>query len=125
LIFEGVLWGKVYTDDPKVLSLFSSSFYIMWVYTIVDVIKCVGISILRGCGRPEITVYGNFLACILFGFPLAVLFVFEFQWGLVGLWSAMCVAWLTCSLLYFTVIYKTDWNEEVEKARGRTHEEER
>ena len=119
-IFLGTLWGRVYTSDPTVLSLFSSSFYIMWLYTVLDVMKCVGISILRGCGRPEITVFGNFLACILFGFPLAFVFVFNFEWGLVGLWGAMCVAWLTCSMLYFGVIYHTNWKEEVEKARGRT-----
>lgn len=43
--------------------------FVMWYYVIVDAMKAVGMAILRGSGRPKLTVYGNILSCIAVGYP--------------------------------------------------------
>lgn len=53
------------------------------------------------------TVYGNALACLLVGFPLAYLFTFVGRGGLVGLWGAMAVAWCAATVFYSHVLYGT------------------
>ncbi len=39
------------------MDLISSLMVIMWLYGTVDALKAVGMGVLRGSGRPSITVY--------------------------------------------------------------------
>ena len=54
----------------------------------------------RGCGRPTITVYSNAIACLVFGYPVALLLVFVADMGLAGVWLGMCMAWFVASIMY-------------------------
>ncbi len=71
-------------------------------------------------GRPSVTVWGNFLACCLVGYPLAFGLVFWTDLGLLGLWTAMSGAWAAASAVYFFVIFHwMDWQKEVAIAAER------
>ena len=45
-------------------------------YGFWDAIKCVGMACLRGCGRPNITVWGNLISCLVIGYPMCILMTF-------------------------------------------------
>lgn len=73
-----------------------------------------------GAGRPAVTVWGNSLACLIVGAPLAYWFAFQLQAGLLGLWAAMACAWTAATIVYGVVIFgRTDWAAEVDAARER------
>jgi len=115
-----LVWGRMFTNDDDVLSQCASTIPILLPYLVFDHLKCACMAILRGCGRAPATVYGNTLSCLLIGLPLAYILVFNpFQCGLVGLWLAMSAAWAAATLIYCTLITRTDWKNEVEKAQER------
>jgi hypothetical protein len=113
-------WPRVFSSDASVLDLASATLPILYLYSFWDATKCCAMGILRGAGRPGITVYGNTLACILVGFPLAYLLTFVQTTGLWGLWGAMSTAWFAATTVYAIVIFRyTDWDEEVANAQAR------
>lgn len=116
--------GKAFTEDQEVVKLISSVMYVMWLYGIVDAMKAVGMAVLRGSGRPKVTVYGNILACLMVGYPVALLLVLKGHFGLNGLWFGMSTAWLTASITYGIIIGRTNWEQEVLNAAKRNTEAE-
>eukprot|EP00026_Physarum_polycephalum_P005157 Phypoly_transcript_05186.p1 GENE.Phypoly_transcript_05186~~Phypoly_transcript_05186.p1 ORF type:complete len:586 (+),score=89.56 Phypoly_transcript_05186:190-1947(+) len=111
--------GMAFTNDKAVVQLISSMMTVMWLYGLVDAIKAVGMAILRGSGRPKLTVYGNVLSCLVVGYPVALLMVYKGHFGLQGLWFGMSTAWLTASTVYGIMIARTDWQAEVVNAALR------
>jgi len=111
--------GRWFTNDEEVIKLVSQMIWVMWIYGIVDAMKCVGMGVLRGSGRPQITVAGNILSCIVVGYPVALFLVFKAQFGLQGLWLGMSCAWLTASTIYAIIVSRTNWKQEVFKAGER------
>eukprot|EP01125_Pyxidicula_operculata_P015066 TRINITY_DN5092_c0_g1_i2.p1 TRINITY_DN5092_c0_g1~~TRINITY_DN5092_c0_g1_i2.p1 ORF type:complete len:281 (-),score=54.83 TRINITY_DN5092_c0_g1_i2:47-889(-) len=114
--------GKLFSDNEDVVKTVELLIPLLWVYHMVDVIKCVGMAALRGVGRPTITVWGNVLSCLLMGYPVALLLVLLGHFGLPGLWTGMSVAWLGCGTLYMIVLIRTDWSNEANVAKERTNE---
>jgi hypothetical protein len=113
-------WPRIFSSDASVLDLASTTLPILYVYSFWDATKCCAMGILRGAGRPGITVYGNMLACMLVGFPLAYLLTFVQTTGLWGLWGAMSTAWFAATAVYGIVIFRyTDWEAEVGNAQAR------
>jgi len=112
-------WGSVWSDDAGVVELVAYVMPMLWYYGFFDSLKCQGNGILRGIGRPSQTVWVNFISCLMVGYPLAFLLVFGFQFGLRGLWFAMSTSWLVASSSFIVIIYRTDWQAEVEKAAER------
>jgi MATE family multidrug resistance protein len=118
MIYRDLL-GLAFTDDEAVVAMISSMMGVMWIYGLVDAIKAIGMAVLRGSGRPVLTVYGNVLSCLVVGYPVALLLVLKFKMGMPGLWLGMSSAWLCASAIYVTIIAKTDWRAEVGKAMQR------
>ena len=79
-------------------------------------------AIMRGCGRPSLTVWSNVLSCIIVGYPLAFSLTFAAGGGLLGLWGAMSTAWFTATLVYVVCIAKMNWEREASNARERSVE---
>ena len=118
-------WISLFSDDLAVQQLATSSMAVLLFYGLFDSSKCVLMSILRGCGRPVVTVYGNVLSCWFVQFPLAYLMLVRWQYGLVALWASMTAAWATATLVYGLVMARTDWEDECRKAllRNETSED--
>jgi MATE family multidrug resistance protein len=77
-------------------------------------------SVMRGCGRPSITVWSNVLSCVIVGYPLAFSLTFAANGKLVGLWGAMSSAWLVATCVYAIVIFRMNWSREAEIAQQRS-----
>eukprot|EP00455_Lapot_gusevi_P008615 TRINITY_DN13775_c0_g1_i5.p1 TRINITY_DN13775_c0_g1~~TRINITY_DN13775_c0_g1_i5.p1 ORF type:complete len:608 (+),score=67.66 TRINITY_DN13775_c0_g1_i5:112-1935(+) len=122
LVFTSLLrtlWGHIFTSDPKVLELLESTFPIMWLYAFWDATKCVSMGVLRGCGRPGLTVWGNTLACLVVGLPLSLVLTFRVGGQLYGIWGSMATAWTSATLVYLFLIWRTDWEHEATLASKR------
>ena len=113
------VWGELFIEDPQVRGVVERGFAILWVYAVFDSVKCCLMAVLRGCGRPGVTVWGNILSCWLTGYPMAYILIFKLDLGLVGLWSSMTAAWLTATATYTAVLLATDWDDECRKATHR------
>jgi MATE family multidrug resistance protein len=103
-------WIRVFTSDPKVMSIALNTFPILFIYGIFDAIFAVTSGVLRGAGRPTHVAVGNIGACFLVGAPLVYLMAFYWNWRVSGVWLAMTgislsTDWFqkTCFLLTFVL----------------------
>jgi MATE family multidrug resistance protein len=120
VLFLRRAWNSMFSEDAAVLQLLNSVFPVLFFYGVFDATKCVMMGVLRGAGRPSVTVWGNTLACVLVGAPLSYLFAFHVALGLRGLWIGMACAWLAATAVYaFVVFRRTDWQTEVVAAAQR------
>jgi hypothetical protein len=51
--------------------------------------------------------------------PLGWLLAVRYGLGLVGLWTAMSIAWLLATVIYLAVILFSDWQQQADAARKR------
>eukprot|EP01035_Chromulina_nebulosa_P023397 gene23397-30322_t len=112
-------WGSLYTNDHDIDALVYRTLPIMFLYLVVDSSKCITLNVLRSTGRPFITVLGNIVACIFVMLPLGWLLAVRYGLGLVGLWTAMSIAWLLATVIYLAVILFSDWQKQADAARKR------
>lgn len=105
-------WGALFSDDPDVISMTASLFPILWAYEIVDCLKCGGVSLLRGTGRPGPTMWGNALSLVV-GFLMALFLGLYLGYGMPGIWWGLTISWGVASFLYILLLYRTDWDQEV------------
>ena len=69
----------------------------------------------------------SFIALALFwllGIPLAALFAFSFDWGVLGMNSGLAVATIGQGFAFFTIVYRQDWYKIAKEAIERMKKEE-
>ncbi len=107
-------YTRLFSTDEAVVEMTMSAFYLLWVYGLVDHVKCVGMSLLRSTGRPRITVVAVLVSQTFVGYPLAW---FGKDWlGVNGIWAGLTVAWFATATVFAVVLVRTDWQSEVEEA---------
>jgi hypothetical protein len=112
-------WATMFTDDAEVRDAVQATVWVLWFYFTFDSTKCALMAVLRGCGRPMITVWGNVLSCWVVAYPIAFTLLARSELRLVSLWGCMTSAWLTATVLYSAVLIRTDWKNECKKANER------
>ncbi len=112
-------WGGIFSSDPAVQAEVYAKLPIMFVYVTVDSMKCVSLNVLRSTGRPQVTMIGNILCCVCVMLPLGWYWAITLRGGLIGVWGAMTVGWACATLLYLTVLFLTDWEEQARLAAKR------
>ncbi|KAF9930020.1 hypothetical protein FBU30_000933 [Linnemannia zychae] len=118
IVFKG-RWGRLFTDDVDVVSTVAMVLPLVALFQISDGLAGVGGGVLRGVGLQHLGAYLNLIAYYLVAFPIGYLLAFKLQWGLKGLWSALCVALWMVGLGELFVIFKTNWRAEVIKCKER------
>ena len=71
---------------------------VMFFYCLTDSTKCIVLNILRCTGRPTVTVIVNMLVCAFILLPVGYTLGIKLQYGLVGLWATMALAWLVATV---------------------------
>ncbi|KAF9178618.1 hypothetical protein BGZ51_007616 [Haplosporangium sp. Z 767] len=112
-------WGRLFSDDQDVVNTVAAILPLVALFQISDGLAGVGGGVLRGVGLQHLGAYLNVIAYYLVAFPIGYILAFKLQWGLEGLWSALCVALWMVGLGELWVIYKTNWPVEVVKCKAR------
>jgi MATE family multidrug resistance protein len=112
-------WGGYYTKDADVQHLVSIDMFIMFLYSIVDATKCVTLNVIRSIGLPQVTVYVNCLACVFILLPVGWLLAIRLEYGLFGLWAAMCIAWFVATCVFSYILLNIDWEAQAVAVRSR------
>ncbi|KAG6812438.1 hypothetical protein H0H92_002904 [Tricholoma furcatifolium] len=93
------VWAHIFSEDPDVIDLVASILPFLALYQVLDATSSVSAGILRAKGQQHM--------------------------GLAGLWTGMVVALTYCAVIGATLVYRTDWEQEVAKVEKRLAEEER
>jgi hypothetical protein len=82
----------------------------------VDALNAVAQGVLRGAGRPGIGAVLNSAGYWGLGVPLASYFGLYLGWSVRGFWAALLTTSAFMSVVQFAVIFKFDWQKEVDRA---------
>ncbi|XP_076902255.1 protein DETOXIFICATION 48-like [Bidens hawaiensis] len=109
-------WGRFFTTDVEILELTSVALPVAGLCELGNCPQTAGCGVLRGSARPSIGANINLGSFYLVGMPVAILMGFIVKLGFAGFWLGLFAAQVTCALLMLYVLFKTDWNVEVERA---------
>lgn len=70
------------------------------------------------CNAVELISNLYLTACIVVMLPLGWLLAVRYGLGLVGLWTAMSIAWALATVIYLVVIQLSDWQKQADAARN-------
>ena len=117
LISERFVWGKLFTDDARILRGVAEILPIMGLCELGNFPQTVACGILRGSARPSTGACINLGSFYLVGLPLSLLLAFVFKLGLLGLWLGLLAAVTTCAALTVTSIIRSDWVKQAIRAQ--------
>ncbi|CAE6457618.1 unnamed protein product [Rhizoctonia solani] len=116
-------WGYLFNDDEKVASLVASVLPLAALFQIVDGATAVSDGVLRARGMLGLGAIINICSYYIVGLPAGVALAFWADLGLKGLWTGLAIALFCAAVISIFVVYMTDWDLEVSKARERVAEE--
>jgi len=102
-----------------IFRLTSSVIPVVAAFMIVDGVQVVSSGVLRGCGRQKIGAISTFVAFYIVGLPTGALLCFLTDVGLMGYWIGLAVALFAACCISTTIVFRTDWREQVRLARKR------
>lgn len=113
-------WGRFFTSDEEILKLTSIALPICGICELGNCPQTTGCGVLRGSARPSIGANINLGSFYLVGMPVAMFLGFVLKMGFSGLWLGLLAAQASCAVLMMFVLLRTDWNEQVRRARDLT-----
>lgn len=113
-------WGRLFTNDEEILNLTAMVLPIVGLCEIGNCPQTTGCGVLRGSARPAVGANINLGSFYLVGMPVAVFLGFVVRMGFVGLWFGLLAAQGCCAVLMLFVLCRTDWNNQVERAKHLT-----
>lgn len=97
--------GAMFTDDAEVIALAAQLVLPFAIYQFGDGMQCNYSNALRGIYDVKMVTVFAFIAYFVVSLPVAYLFGFVFEWGLVGIWMSFPVG-LTCAGVMFWARYR-------------------
>ena len=108
-VFRNLL-PELYSQDTQVIYLASNLLIMAAIFQLFDGTQVVVLGALRGLADVKHAMIYSFVSYILISLPLAYLFAFVFQWGVVGLWVGLIGGLTSAAILFysrFRTLYKT------------------
>ncbi|KAJ1302149.1 hypothetical protein OPQ81_000977 [Rhizoctonia solani] len=116
-------WGYLFNNEENVASLVASVLPVVALFQIVDGATAVCDGVLRARGMLGLGAIINICSYYIVGLPVGVALAFWTHLGLKGLWTGLSIALFCAATISMVVVYKTNWDLEVTKARERLAEE--
>ncbi|KAL8130152.1 hypothetical protein V2J09_019307 [Rumex salicifolius] len=118
LVFRSYL-SYIFTSGTEVSDAVAQLSPFLAVTIILNGIQPVLSGVAVGCGWQAFVAYVNVGCYYFIGIPIGVLLGFKFGFGVRGIWSGMIGGTLIQTLILVSMVYRTDWQKEVEKATNR------
>ena len=113
-------WGRLYTNDERIVRLVSALLVPLAVYTFFDGMLCVATGVIKACGRQWIAGPVVFFSYYVVGIPLACWLSFGSpDIGAMGLVVGGTVGTIIHSVIILVLVHNTDWIGEVTRALER------
>ncbi|XP_027351374.1 protein DETOXIFICATION 34 [Abrus precatorius] len=112
-------FGIIFTDSVDMIRAVSKLAGLLGITMILNSIQPVISGVAVGGGWQALVAYINLFCYYVMGLPLGFLFGYKWGYRVEGIWIGMIcgTALQTAILLY--IVYKTNWNKEVEEASER------
>ncbi|KAJ2908389.1 ethionine resistance protein, partial [Coemansia aciculifera] len=119
-ITVGSWWGRIYSDDERVVAGVAMIMPACALFQMVDAINSLGSGVLRSLGRQNLGALINFPAYYLLGFPLGLYLTYGApNVGVLGLWYGICAGVSVAVAMQLAVCLRTDWSAEIRRCMVR------
>lgn len=112
-------FAVIYTDSEDVQRAVAELAYLLGITMVLNSVQPVISGVAVGAGWQALVAYINLGCYYAFGLPLGYLLGYVANLGVMGLWGGMIAGTLLQTVLLIIVLYKTNWNREVEKTMER------
>lgn len=112
-------FAVIFTNSEDLQKAVSKLAYFLGVTMVLNSIQPVISGVAVGGGWQALVAYINLACYYIFGLPLGYLLGFKANLGVKGLWGGMIAGTALQTLLLLFVVYKTNWNKEVEQTTER------
>lgn len=109
----------IFTDSEDMQRAVAHLSGLLGITMLLNSIQTVISGVAIGGGWQVLVAYINLACYYVFGLPLGYLLGYAANLGVVGLWGGMIAGMVLQTLLLLVVIYRTNWNKEVEQTTER------
>ncbi|PKA53978.1 MATE efflux family protein DTX1 [Apostasia shenzhenica] len=114
------VWATIFTGDGEILGLTAAVLPILGLCELGNCPQTTGCGVLRGSARPRTAANINLGSFYGVGMPVAVGLAFWAGLDFAGLWLGLLAAQVTCLALMLSVIVRTDWDRQADRAQTLT-----
>ncbi|KAL3630629.1 Protein DETOXIFICATION 35 [Castilleja foliolosa] len=109
----------IFTDSENMQQAVAHLSGLLGITMLLNSVQTVISGVAIGGGWQAFVAYINLACYYIFGLPLGYLLGYVANIGVVGIWGGMIAGVALQTLLLSIVIYKTNWNKEVEQTTKR------
>ncbi|KAG2244722.1 hypothetical protein Bca52824_093454 [Brassica carinata] len=109
----------IFTNSEELQRAVSKLAYLLGITMVLNSVQPVISGVAIGGGWQGLVAYINLGSYYIFGLPFGYLLGYKANLGVMGLWAGMIAGTALQTLLLMFVLYKTNWNEEVEQTTER------
>ncbi|CAN8255990.1 unnamed protein product [Cochlearia groenlandica] len=118
LAFSGQI-SYLFSDSHKVSDAVADLSIVLSISILLNIIQPILSGVAIGAGKQSIVALVNLASYYAIGVPFGSLLIFVLHFGVKGLWSGMLAGVGIQTLVLSYVIYKTNWEVEVQKTNER------
>ncbi|CAN6879777.1 unnamed protein product [Brassica oleracea] len=109
----------IFTSSEVLKRAVSKLAYLLGITMVLNSVQPVISGVAIGGGWQGLVAYINLGCYYIFGLPFGYLLGYKANLGVMGLWGGMIAGTALQTLLLIVVLYKTNWNKEVEETMER------
>ncbi|GLT31209.1 hypothetical protein SLA2020_059610 [Shorea laevis] len=112
-------FAVIFTSSKELQRAVSKLAYLLGITMVLNSVQPVISGVAVGGGWQALVAYINLGCYYAFGLPLGFLLGYKANLGVTGVWGGMICGTALQTLLLLCVLYRTNWNKEVEQTTER------
>ncbi|XP_021849415.1 protein DETOXIFICATION 35-like isoform X1 [Spinacia oleracea] len=112
-------FAVIYTDSKELQQAVSKLAWLLGVTMVLNSVQPVISGVAVGGGWQATVANINLVCYYVFGLPLGYILGYVADFGVMGLWGGMIAGTVLQTLILLFILYKTNWNKEVEETSNR------
>ncbi|XP_054782553.1 protein DETOXIFICATION 53 [Prosopis cineraria] len=112
------VWARMFTNEIQIIDMVTSVLPIVGLCEIGNWPQTASWGILSGTARPNVGARINLCAFYGIGLPVAIVATFVYKFDMLGLWSGMLAAQISCFAMMLYTLCRTDWGQQSKRAEA-------
>ncbi|XP_044494754.1 protein DETOXIFICATION 34-like [Mangifera indica] len=112
-------FSMIFTDSQRMQNAVANLAYLLGITMVLNSVQPVISGVAVGGGWQALVAYINLFCYYVIGLPLGFFLGYKMDYGVQGIWVGMICGTFLQTIILVYIVYKTNWNKEVEQASER------